>query len=200
MNIKEVFKIRRSVRKFKEKAIEDEVINEILCAANTAPCTDMCSYYFGVIIDPDVKKQIGAATVYADWVANAPVIFVCCSTIELDVKDVEPGSYAHKGLAERYGEEVLNFFMSAENRKSIKMLMQSSPAYIAAQHIILSANSHGLKGCLVDFINIEKINKILNIPDNITCELIVPVGYPDENPKPIKVNQSNNVFYDRWNR
>lgn len=47
MNIKEVFKIRRSVRKFKDKAIEDDVIKEILCAANTAPCTDTCNYYFG---------------------------------------------------------------------------------------------------------------------------------------------------------
>lgn len=200
MDIKEIFKIRRSVRKFKDKAIEEEVIREILYAANSAPCTDTCNHYFGVIKDPDVKKQIGEATVYADWVAKAPVIFVCCSNIEFDVKDIEPGSYAHKGLTERYGEEVLDFFMCAENRKSIKMLMQSSPAYIAAQHIILAANSYGLKGCLVDFINVEQINKILNIPDDITCELIVPVGYPDENPKPIKINKTNNVFYDRWNR
>lgn len=198
MDIKEVFNQRRSVRKFKDRAIVDEVINEILFAANTAPCTDTCNYYFGVIKDTDVKEQIGAATVHADWVAKAPLIFVCCSNIEFDVKDVKPESYAHKGLTERYGEEVLNFFMSANNRKSIKMLMQSSPAYIAAQHIILSANSYGLKGCLVDFINVEKINKVLNIPNNITCELIVPIGYPDEKPKPIKVNQPNNVFYDRW--
>lgn len=199
MDIKEVFKQRRSVRKFKDKAIDDEVISEILCAANTAPCTDTCNYYFGVIKDPAVKKQIGESTVFADWVAKAPVIFVCCSNIEFDVKDIKPGSYTHKGLAARYGEEVLDFFMSADNSKSIKTLMQSSPAYIAAQHIILSANSYGLKGCLVDFINVEQINKILNIPDDITCELIVPVGYPDENPKPIKVNQSNNIFFYKWN-
>lgn len=198
MDIKEVFRHRRSVRKFKDKAIEDEVISEILYAANTAPCTDTCNCYFGVIKDSAVKKQIGVATVYADWVAKAPVIFVCCSNIEFEVNDIKPGSYAHKGLTARYGEEVMDFFLNAKNRKSIKTLMQSSPAYIAAQHIILSANSYGLKGCLVDFINVEQINNILNLPNDITCELIVPIGYPDENPEPIRENPSDNIFIDRW--
>ena len=37
MEIKEVFKNRRSVRKFKDKEIGEDIINEILFAANSAP-------------------------------------------------------------------------------------------------------------------------------------------------------------------
>ncbi len=200
MDIKDVFKNRRSVRSFTKTEISDEIIDEILYAANTAPCTDTCNYYFGVVRDSKVKLQIADATVYAEWVANAPVIFVCCSNIEFDLKNENPGGYAVQGMTSRYGKEVVDFLINAKNRKPAKILMQASPVYIAAQHIILSAVSLGLKGCLVDFINLEKINQILNLPDNITCELLVPVGYPDEIPVPAKVNSKNNVFYDRWGK
>lgn len=200
MNIKEVFKSRRSVRKFKDTEINDDIVNDILDAANSAPCTDTCNYFFGVIKDKDIKKKIGEATIYANWVENAPVIFVCCSNISFDIKEDDPASYSHLGITARYGKEIMDFLLSAKNRKGIKTLLQSSPVYIAAQHIILSAVSHGLRGCLVDFINLEEINSILNLPENVTCELLVPVGYADEEPMPIKVNEKDNVFYDRWGK
>ncbi len=198
VDIKEVFIQRRSVRKFKNKEIDDEIINDIIYAAISAPSTDTCNLYFGIIRDSEIKEQIGEATVYANWVSKAPVIFVCCSDIEFDIQNEKPDSYAYKGLSERYGKEIVDFFIKAQNRKSIKTLIQSAPAYVAAEHIILSANSHGLKGCLVDFIDLEKINEILNLPENITCELIVPIGYPDEPKMQIKINKMENVFYERW--
>ena len=200
MELKDVFKNRRSVRKFKDAEISDDIINDILDAANSAPCTDTCNYFFGVIKDKEIKKKIGEATVYANWVENAPIIFVCCSNISFDIKDESTESYQHLGLTARYGKETMDFLLSAKNRKGVKTLLQSSPVYIAAQHIILSAVSYGLRGCLVDFINLEEINRILNLPENIACELLVPVGYADEEPKPIKVNDKDNVFYDGWNK
>ncbi|MEX1376789.1 MAG: nitroreductase family protein [Eubacteriales bacterium] len=198
MKLEAVFKNRRSVRKFNNSQISDDIINDILLAANSAPCTDTCNYFFGVIKDKDIKEKIGEATVYANWVKDAPVIFVCCSNIGFDILNESEESYAHLGLTARYGKETMHFLLNAKNRKSIKTLLQSSPVYIAAQHIILSAVSHGLRGCLVDFINLEKINQILNLPENITCELLVPIGYADEEPTPIKTNDKDNVFYDIW--
>ena len=198
VDIKEVFKQRRSVRKFKNIEISNEVIEDILYAANTAPCTDTCNLHFGIIKDPEIKEQIGEATVYANWVSKAPVIFVCCSDIEFDIQNEKSDSYAYKGLSARYGKEIIDFFIKAQNRKSIKTLIQSAPAYVAAEHIILSANSHGLKGCLVDFIDLERINSILNLPKKITSELLVPVGYPDENPTLININPHRNMFVDKW--
>jgi len=200
MEIKKVFKNRRSVRKFIDMDVSDEIIDEILDAANTAPCTDTCNYFFGVVKDSKIKKQIADATIYANWVEKAPVIFVCCSNIKYDIKNDKSDSYAHKGMIARYGKEVVDLMLNAKDRKSIKTLIQSSPVYIAAQHMILSAASNGLKGCLVDFINLEEINKILKLPDDITCELLVPIGYPGESSTPIKTNEANNVFYEKWDK
>lgn len=64
--------------------------------------------------------------------------------------------------------------------------------------MILTAVSHGLRGCLVDFIDIKKINKILELPDNITCQLLVPIGYPDEVPREKMTNNEKKVFYNKW--
>jgi nitroreductase len=200
MQLKEVFSNRRSVRKFKPDAIPEEVIAEILQAANTAPCTDTCNYYFGVIRDPQVKHAIAEATVYANWVEHAPVIFVCCGLIDSDMQEAADDSYVIQGLTGRYGKEIVAALKTFKNRKAAKILLQSTPVYIAAQHMILTAVAHGLRGCLVDFINLEQINHILGLPDHLTCQLLVPIGYADEPPKPIKVNETGNVFFDHWNQ
>lgn len=200
MDIKDVFQNRRSVRKFKNQPISDDIINDILDAANSAPCTDTCNYDFGVFKDERIKNEIASATVGAEWVSDAPVIFVCCSNISWDIKDDDQTSYAIKGMTARYGKEVVDFLMQAKQRKSVKTLMQATPVYIAAQHIILSAVSHGLRGCLVDFIDLEKINQILHLPENITCELLVPIGYAAENATPVNAIDQDNIFYDTWDQ
>jgi len=126
------------------------------------------------------------------------VIFVCCGLIDADMQDAADGSYVLQGLTGRYSEEIVAALKAAKDRKAVKTLLQATPVYIAAQHMILTAVAHGLRGCLVDFIHLEQINQILGLPDHITCQLLVPVGYPDETPRPIKVNEKDNVFFDRW--
>lgn len=199
MELNEAIKKRRSVRKFLDTQIEEEIIDEILGNAKLAPETDSCFYYFGVIKDVKIKNQIARATCWADWVEKAPVLFVCCADISLDLKDAKDDSYPVTGMKMRYGEDIVRFLREHEDRKACKTLMQATPVYIAAQHMILTAVSHGLRGCLVDFIDIEKINKILKLPEHITCQLLVPIGYPDEVQQP-KNNQDrkNTVFYDEW--
>ena len=199
MELKEAIEKRRSVRSFKDTGIDESIINDILHSAAQAPETDSCRYYFGVIRNSGIKQQIAGATCYAQWVAEAPVIFVCCADISMDLKEEADDSYAVCGMKMRYGEDIVDFLRSNENRKACKTLMLSTPVYIAAQHMILTAVSYGLRGCLVDFIDIEKINKILGLPQNITCQLLVPVGYPADKPQNKKHRDiSEMVFYDGW--
>ena len=199
MDLKEAIEKRRSVRSFKDAEIDESIINDILHSAAQAPETDSCRYYFGVIKDCGIKQQIAGATCYAQWVAEAPVIFICCADISMDLKEEADDSYAVCGMKMRYGEDIVDFLRSNENRKACKTLMQSTPVYIAAQHMILTAVSHGLRGCLVDFIDIEKINKILGLPQNITCQLLVPIGYPADKPHEKKQRDISEItFYDGW--
>jgi nitroreductase len=201
MELMKVFKNRRSVRKFKDIAVSEEIIEKILEGASLAPETDTCNYYFGVIRDNDIKKKLGEATHWADWISKAPVIFACCGDISWDIGEQSEDDYGVVGNKLRYDEEIIEFLRNNENRKASKTLLMSSPVYIAAQHMILTAVDNNLRGCLVDFMNLEKINSILNLPENITCQVLVPIGYPDEQPKNKEsYDKSIRVFKDKWRR
>ncbi len=199
MELLEVMRNRRSVRKFKELDISDAIIADILESAKLAPETDTCNYYFGVIKESKVKNEIAGATLWADWVAKAPVLFVCCCDISWDIGNQKDDDYGVIGNKLRYGDDIVQFLRKHENRKASKTLVQSTPVYIAAEHMILAAVSHNLRGCIVDFINIEKINHLLGLPDHITCQLLVPVGYAAEAPKPKSEGcKDHRIFYDQW--
>ncbi|WP_273326740.1 nitroreductase family protein [Vallitalea guaymasensis] len=199
MELLEVMRKRRSARKFQDIEIRDSIINDILESARFAPETDTCNYYIGVITDDKVKNEIANATLFAEWVAEAPVIFVCCCDISWDIGEQKDDDYGVIGNKLRYSEEIVDFLREHNNRKACKTLIQSTPVYIAAQHMILTAVSHDLRGCLVDFIDIEKINKILGLPEHITCQLLVPIGYPDEKTTPkSKESREDMFFYNKW--
>jgi nitroreductase len=51
------------------------------------------------------------------------------------------------------------------------------------EHMFLTAVSHGLSACFIGFLDVNKANEILDLPDNITCLFLLPVGYADEIPK-----------------
>ncbi len=199
MELSEVMRNRKSVRKFRDIEISPEIIKDLLESALLAPETDTCNYYFGVIEEARMKKEIAKATLWAEWLAEAPVIFVCCNDISWDIADQNGDDYGVVGNRLRYGDEIVDFLRKNENRKACKTLLQASPVYIAAQHIILSAVSHNLRGCLVDFMDIEKINKLLGLPEDITCQVLVPVGYPGEIPgKKDRYNLNDRVFCNNW--
>lgn len=49
--------------------------------------------------------------------------------------------------------------------------------------------------------DIEKINTILGLPEHITSQVLVPIGYPDETPKKKdKSNKKERVFYNKWGK
>jgi len=174
-------------------------IVQILESGRLAPQTDTTHHYLGVVKKAEIKNEIGEATLGANWVANAPVIFICCSDISWDLGKQNKDDYGVIGNKLRYGNEIVDFLMQNKDRKKTKTLTLATPAYIAGQQMILTAISYNLRGCIVDFIDIEKINKILKLPEYITCQLLLPIGYPDEIPKErIMKSKDEMYFYETW--
>lgn len=199
MDLKDVFRNRRSVRAFKDAEVPEDIIEELIENAGLAPETDTCNYYFGIIRDKETKKQLGEATHWANWISEAPVVIACCGSIAWDIGAQDDDDYGVIGNKLRYGEEIVEFLRSNNNRKASKALLMSSPVYIPAHHIILTAVANGLRGCLVDFMDMDKVDEILGLPEDITCQVLVPIGYPNEEPKvkePFDIKKK--VFEDRW--
>ncbi|WP_147273855.1 nitroreductase family protein [Fontibacillus phaseoli] len=42
--------------------------------------------------------------------------------------------------------------------------------------------SHGLSGYFVGYVDVREASRILNLPDDIVCLFLLPVGYPHEEP------------------
>jgi nitroreductase len=68
---------RHSVRQYADKPVEDKKIETLLKAAMAAPTAgNQREWEFVVITDPEVKKQVAAASPYAGCAAKAGVLIV----------------------------------------------------------------------------------------------------------------------------
>ena len=74
MQVLETIRTRRSIRKFKNQDVPDNLINQILTAGTWAPYGRNQIWRFAVIKDPGLKSDIAKLTAYAKILENAPVV------------------------------------------------------------------------------------------------------------------------------
>ena len=71
MNIREAIYNRRSVRKFKDQIISDEIIDELLKDAMAAPSAcNKKPWEFYVIKDKDIQEKLKKAIMYGNYNSN----------------------------------------------------------------------------------------------------------------------------------
>jgi nitroreductase len=201
MKILNVMKARRSVRKFKDTAIPDTILKEMLEAARLAPSPGNSQrYVFGVIKDQEIKEKLARAAGGQMWIASAPVVFACCADLSWDIAEQPEDDFGVIVNKLRFNNEFLNYISEYPDWKARVTLFENGTCLIPAEHIFLIAASYGMSACFVGFLDIEESNKILQLPEHISCFYLLPVGYADEMPgeKYLK-NLDELVFYDHWN-
>lgn len=162
MDIFEAIKERRSVRKYKDKDVENEKIEKILEAATWAPswANTQC-WRFVVVRDRDTKKKLAGAlserNPSTDAFLDAPLVIVGCAKREVS------GYKNGKAVTEKGDWYMFD-------------------VALAMQNLMLAAHSLGLGTVQVGFFKAEKVEKILNIPKKVSVVSMTPVGYPDEEP------------------
>lgn len=160
MDVQEAINLRKSIRKYKDKQISDEIINDLLEAARKAPSAkNVQSHKYFIVKDKSVKnKLIEAGAFKQPFVNDAPLIIICCADPSLYPKstDIDETStnYAYIDLS------------------------------IAASFLVLRATELGLGTVFVAWIYRDKIKKILNLPKNYIIPFVIPIGYPSEDPMP----------------
>ncbi|MEF8848044.1 MAG: nitroreductase family protein [Candidatus Thermoplasmatota archaeon] len=151
MDFKKVIQKRESVRKFKDKNIEDSKIKTILECARWAPSAlNKQSWEFIVVKSKDTIQKISKASHFINrWMKDAPVIIIACG-------DPKEGSIHNE----------INYY--------------SINVAIAMEHLILAATNEGLGSCWIAAFDEKKIKKILDIPEEIKVIALTPLGYPSE--------------------
>lgn len=177
----EAIKHRKSVRKFKEKAVEDEKLNEILEAARLAPSgNNKQPWFFIVIKDDHLKQEVVVATNNQMWIASAPVVIVA-------IADICARSENYAGML--VDEETSGFDLKRAIRDTA----------IAVTHMLLEVDNQGLGACWCGAFRQEGIRPALGIPEDKFVLAVIPVGYPAEEPKAKPRKDLKSILrYETW--
>ena len=163
MTFQELINHRQSVRKYREKPVEQGKIEKIIEAVHIAPSACNSQPWKLIIVDePDLKNEVAKATfsktvAFNKFALEAPVIAVLV---------IEKAK-----LIAQIGGSIKN---------------QEYPMYdigIAAAHFCLQAEELGLGTCMIGWFDQKKIQQLLKIPEKRKVGLIITLGYPPEDYK-----------------
>lgn len=165
--MKEIFE-RISIRKYTDKPVESDKIQQILKAAMAAPsASNQQPWEFYVVSDKEKIRQLSLISPYAACAENAPLVIVPC--------------YRTEGL--RWSETVLLDLSAATEN----MLLE-----------ITSLGLGGVWLCAAPLEDrMSKTEDLLEIPENLRAFALIAVGYPSESRKQQNRFDQTRIHYIR---
>ncbi|MEK6690433.1 MAG: nitroreductase family protein [Nitrospirota bacterium] len=201
LTTKEAIERRRSIRKYKPDPIPDEYINALLDAARLAPSgSNAQPWRFKVVKDRESKLKLAQAAFNQPFIADAPVVFVCCA----DIKGYLDGTVSGLQDIGKIGaieDRIVKIILNRNEKMKTMRIEDIGPRIainigVAVEHIVLRALDFGLGSCWVRLIDEQMIRDIFGWDENIHVVALLPVGYPDESPAPRKRLQIEKILID----
>ncbi len=192
-NITSLLQKRFSTRSFQPQLIQESILEDILEAGRLSPSGgNEQPWRFGVLIDPDLIKQVAALAYHQDWIAQSPLLIVLCTVFAAD----ELGGRVIQ--IQRYPEYAGVFSgMDADIYHALNQ--EEHQTKIAGTHMALAALEHGLGSCWVSRFEVQALHQLLNLPANMLPTEILVFGYPASWMKPLrKKSLEELVFYNSW--
>jgi FMN reductase (NADPH) len=157
----------RTIRKFSERTVPDEIITKILHAGTRASTTgNMQVYSIIVTTDAEIREQLWEAHFKQNLVKQAPVVITFCADFN------RFNRWCLQRQAKPGYDNFLSFFTAAID------------ALLVAQNVALAAESFGLGICYLGTTTYmaRRIISILDIPRFVVPVTTIALGYPDESP------------------
>ncbi|MFH1974843.1 MAG: nitroreductase family protein [Pseudomonadota bacterium] len=175
MELMQAIKERRSIHKYLDQPVEEDMLQRVLEAAHSAPSASNYKFSYFIVAKDQKKKTEFSDAFYdevmkykktmndtwqkrldhfsTDFVLNVPILIVVCADPD-KTKQGEPGN----------GQHVLSTRM-------------------AIQNLMLAAYGEDLGTVWITRYNKAKIRTIFNIPSNIVPLGVIPLGYPEHVPE-----------------
>ncbi len=171
MNLSDAIKNRRSIRRYKQKPVEDRLLLELIDSARFAPsASNLQQLRYIAITSPGTVKNIFLQTGWGgsvkpkrspEWLKDAPLSFIAV---------IAP----------------------AESVKNFKHIYADAGA--AIQNILLKAVELGFGTCWIGSFK-EEVNSILGLGPDTAVMYLVAVGYPDESPIQEDIGNGDSIKY-----
>lgn len=184
--ILELLRSHRSIRKFKEQPVDDELLQQILQAGQ---CAATSSFLQGVTVirvkNPDNRQKLAVYAGNQPYVANAPEFLVFCADLR------RAGN-----CCERYGK-------SFSGEYTEHFIIATVDAALMAQNTVVAAESAGLGICYIGGLrnNPRQVSDLLKLPVGVYPVFGLCLGYPDQDPEvkprlPLSVIVKDEVYED----
>ncbi|OPZ76505.1 MAG: FMN reductase (NAD(P)H) [Alphaproteobacteria bacterium ADurb.Bin438] len=171
MDILDIIKNRRSIRKYQKKEVPKEVIKDILTAAFYAPSAGNArTFEFVVIDDKEILGKIPKIHPYAAMCAFADKAIVVCGNLD---------------------KEKYDGFWSQDCSAATENLLLMAHA--------LGVGSVWC-GIYPEKDRVESFKKLLNLPKAVIPFAICPLGYPDESHQSKERYNEDAVFYNSYSK
>ena len=199
LTTKEAIEKRRSIRKYKPDPIPDEFVTELLHAARLAPSgCNAQPWRFKIVKEPDVKARLAQAAHKQLFVAEAPVVMVCCADIQGYIDGSSSGVQDLGEIGAVEERIVRNIKDQSEILKTLGTddlgPRIAANVAIAIEHMVLRALDFGLGTCWIRLIDESEIRKIFGWDDNIYVVALLPIGFPAESPQARKRREIEDIL------
>jgi nitroreductase len=204
-----IIKTRRSIRRYKEKHVPDELLEKIIEAGRWSPSGDNGQpWRFIIVRDPETKKALGKIAAEGSGRRFTAEYFTGRMQERFEgLKDPDKKDKAFKKLV---SGEVSSFLANAPVIIIVcaKLDVWDVPydSAMATQNILLMAHALGLGSCVVvapvsDMRDDIKVMKLLKIPYGYKVIAPLAIGYPDESPNPRpRLSFEEIIFYEEFDR
>lgn len=192
VDVLDIIKRRRSIRRYKPDDVPDELLNKIMEAGRWSPSGDNAQpWRFIVVRDPEIKKKMGEIAKEGS-ARRFTAEFHIGRLQERFEKLKDPEKLARAFHKLKTGE-VSSFLSKAPVVIVVcaKLDVWDVPydTAMATENMMLMATSLGLGSCCVvapvsDMRDDIKIMELLNVPHGYKVVMPLVIGYPDESPNP----------------
>jgi len=200
MKTKEAIHSRRSVKHFDAShSMTAEEANEILSLAILSPTAfNIQNWRFVVVDDADLRKKIRAVSWDQSQVTDTSMFVVLCADLKAWEKD--PGRYwvnAPQEVGEFMLPAIDNYYRGKDQVQRDEAMRSCG---IAAQTIMLAAQSLGYNSCPMDGFDFEEVAKLIHLPEDHIIAMFVAIGKGTQEPWPrpgqLSLNEVvvNNIF------
>jgi len=173
MELQKALETRASVKRFSSKKPDISKIMEAIYAANMAPTAGNLHILKYIIVENSETIEKIAEACQQEFIKNAPYVVVICS-------DLSQLRRMYDARAEKY-------------------LRHNAGA--AAENFLLKITDLGLGSTLVGAFSEPTLKNLLNIPEKVNIEVVLPVGYemfPGKTKPRFRQTLINKVFANSW--
>ena len=174
-----IIKGRRSIRKYEDKEVPEELLNQILESVQWTPSWANTQCWEVIVVkDPRVKETLAEVLPKTNparkHFTEAPVILVLCGKLG-------SAGYYKGQVTTKFGDWFL-FDLG-----------------LAAQNLCLTAHDLGLGTVITGLFDQGKAGEILGVPEGYELVSLIPLGYPAHESKgPKRREISDFTHYDKF--